>query len=707
MSSNDRLVTNFDPALFTLINNSPSDLTFLSPNSIKKTGSSVGPSTATTVESHPFNSCFLSFRLNTHSSSNYIVALSKNDKFYSYGFSFQNGNVYLYYNNKFGPPASKYVANDIFKIIIQQSNIYWYKNNIEIGKNVLLSDNQPLKMYISIFAQHDVIDQILFDCSLHNINSLTEPLETTGCIGPTGPTGLNGLHGPTGSTGLSGVRGPVGPTGPIGIPGNRYITHTSNTLFTPIEGGSISTMVEKGLAYTPGTSVTITSKTDQIIYYYDIISTSFQQMIFNKDTMIELFMIGGGGGGGTIHGGGGGAGAYYYTNGKPLSISSGTIFTIKVGSGGIGGRNNGSTYESASSATNGGDTTIQISGYTYKKVHGGGAGCSYNDGKNPGYLGGCGGGGSGHNNLNINYGTISGGNINNIGTDGTGNMGGAGRIEYFYGSMAAGGGGGIGSMGEQVSAYNGGNGGTGLVINMINTPIVFGGGGGGGCWDGANNAVPGKGGGAFVNETIIQVGGSASIGSYSNQTKKGENGVDHTGSGGGGGGSFLCFGGDGGSGRCIIKIVSPSGKPDIISSIPVSSYEGNGGLNRFQGYVESYDSITGAITINSIINISGSFSTPEVYTINLGGIDAQIYRLHYRNLITFSLNNTNPDISIFFQPTAETISYVSSMYSTIKNNISSVSLSLYDISTTPFINRSIDMLNNSLHISSLSTSKLK
>jgi hypothetical protein len=796
-------VERIGPASFTLINHSPSELTLISPNCIKKTGSSLSPCTASTLESFPYNSTYVSFRLNVHSTSNYIVALSKNDKTYSYGFSFQNGNVYLYHNNLFGPPASKYTVNDFYVVAVQQSGVFWYKNGVEIGRNGLISGTSPLKLYISIYAEHDIVDQISYGYCLQGVEGSTGsagpmgakgptgpigPTGIKGVIGPTGeigpigptgiqgvmgvvgPTGLQGIQGdtgpigtqgadglvgptgiqgeigatgaegPTGSIGLTGANGHVGPTGiagkngeigstgptggngligptgfmgsvgptgcigPTGISGSQYMTRTVNTILTPLQGGSLSTFVEKGLAYTPGTSVTITSNTSDIIYYYDITSVASQTMKFNKDSLIELFIIGGGGGGGAIHGGGGGAGAYYYTNGTPLSISAGTTFTIKVGAGGIGGKTNSSSYESITNATNGGDTYIQIGGQNYKRVRGGGAGAGYNDGKNPGYLGGCGGGGSGYNHSSINYGNISGGSTNNFGTNGDGNAGGAGRIEYFHGAMAGGGGGGIGSAGEHVSAYNGGNGGAGLAIHIIDKPLVFGGGGGGGCWDGANQAVPGKGGSAFVNETLVQVGGTASIGSYSNQTKKGENGVEHTGSGGGGGGSFLCSGGDGGSGRCIIKIISPSGKPDITTSIPLLSYGGNGGLNRFQGYVKSYDSHTGAITITSITNISGTFKTPEVYTINLGGIDAPVYGLHYRNLLTFSFLREKPDISIFFQPTAETMSYVASMYSTIKNNISSVSLSLYDMSTSPFTNRSVELLNNSL-LPSISTSK--
>lgn len=787
------------PASFTLINHCPSELTCISPTCIIKTGSSLSPCTASTLESFPYNSTYVSFRLNVHSTSNYIVALSKNDKTYSYGFSFQNGNVYLYHNNLFGSPASKYNTNDFYTVAVQQSGVFWYKNGVEIGTNSLISGTSPLKLYISIYAQNDIIDQISYGYCLQGANGVTGPvgpigvkgptgsigptglkggmgptggigpigptgiqglmgvigpsglqgiqgdtgpigaqgadglegptgiqgeIGPTGAVGPMGPIGLRGADGPIGPTGVAGKNGVIGPTGPIGgngligptgfigsvgptgcigptgISGSQYMTHTVNTILTPIQGGSISTFVEKGLAYTQGTSVTITSNTSDIIYYYDITSFALQTMKFNKDTLIELFMIGGGGGGGAIHGGGGGAGAYYYTNGTPLSISAGTTFTIKIGAGGIGGKTNSSNYESITNATNGGDTYIQIGGHYYKRVRGGGAGAGYNDGKNPGYLGGCGGGGSGNNNSSINYGNISGGSTSNSGTDGTGNAGGAGRIEYFHGAMAGGGGGGIGGAGEHVSAYNGGNGGSGLVIHMIDKPLVFGGGGGGGCWDSANQAQPGKGGGAFLNDTIVQVGGTASIGSYSNQTKKGENGVEHTGSGGGGGGSFLCFGGDGGSGRCIIKIISPSGKPDITTSIPLLSYGGNGGLNRFQGYVQSYDSHTGSITIRSITNISGSFKTPEAYTINLGGIDAPVYGLQFRNLLTFSFLKDKPDISIFFQPTTETISYVSSMYSTIKNNISSVSLSLYDMSTTPYTIRSFETLTNS-SISSL------
>lgn len=779
--------TGFVP--FTFVNHSPSELTFLTPTSIKKTGTSLGPCTASTVELFPYNSTYVSFRLSVHSTSNYIVALSKNDKTYSYGFSFQNGNVYLYHNNTFGPPASKYSANDFYTIAVQQSGVFWYKNGVEIGRNALISGNSPLKLYICIYAQDDIIDQLSYGYSLQGMDGFTGAAGPTGAKGPTGsqgaggptglkgadgatgaagptgsiglmgptgdvgptgadglmglqgadgPTGANGADGSTGSvgptgssgrdgsigptgirgvdgsvgptgssgrdgsigptdqagpTGSSGRDGSIGPTGVAGAAGSRYITQTVNTILTPVQGGSLSTVVEKELAYTPGTSVTITSNTSDIIYYYDVKTVATQTMKFNKDTQIELFMIGGGGGGGAIHGGGGGAGAYYYTEGSPLSIAAGTTFTIKVGAGGIGGKTNGSSYESIVSATNGGDTYIQIAGQNYRRVRGGGAGAGYNDGKNPGSLGGCGGGGSGYNNSNMYCGTISGGGTSNIGTNGSGNMGGAGRTEYGFGVMSGGGGGGVGGAGEHVTAYNGGNGGAGMVIYMIDKPFVVGGGGGGGCWDGANQAEPGKGGGAFLNDAAVKVGGSASVGSYSNQMKKGENGVENTGSGGGGGGSFLCGGGDGGSGRCIIKILSPSGKPDITTSIPVSSYGGNGGLNRFQGYVQSYDRQTGGITIQSITNISGSFKTPERYTINLGGIDAPSYGSQFRNLITLSLHSATPDISIFFQPTAETLSYVSSMYSTVKSNISSVTVSLYDIYSYPFINRTNEIIS--------------
>jgi hypothetical protein len=102
------------PALFTLTSTS-SELTITSPNSIKKTGNNGGgASRANTIESYPFNSAFLTFRLNVHSSSDYAVGLSTNGSAYTYGFSFQNGSVLIYYNNT-GPSSSgqSYTTNDI------------------------------------------------------------------------------------------------------------------------------------------------------------------------------------------------------------------------------------------------------------------------------------------------------------------------------------------------------------------------------------------------------------------------------------------------------------------------------------------------------------------------------------------------------------------------------------------------------------------
>jgi hypothetical protein len=43
--------------------------------------------------------------------------------------------------------------------------------------------------------------------------------------------------------------------------------------------------------------------------------------------------------------------------------------------------------------------------------------------------------------------------------------------------------------------------------------------------------------------------------------------------------------------------------------------------NRFEGYVSSYNKGTGAITINNIKNIEGTFGTTVVYNVNLDGID--------------------------------------------------------------------------------------
>jgi len=151
--------------------------------------------------------------------------------------------------------------------------------------------------------------------------------------------------------------------------------------------------------------------------------------------------------------------------------------------------------------------------------------------------------------------------------------------------------------------------------------------------------IPGQGGSVGG----IIVGGSGGVGIFTNLYVAGGNGVPNTGSGGGGGGSYNGFGaGSGGSGRCIIKISNPTllNISTVISTgnsyNPVQSY-----VNQFQGYVSSYNSSSGAITIGSITNITGYFSSTVAYNINLGGITPIQNGYGFSNIITLSRVSSN------------------------------------------------------------------
>jgi hypothetical protein len=69
-----------------------------------------------------------------------------------------------------------------------------------------------------------------------------------------------------------------------------------------------------------------------------------------------------------------------------------------------------------------------------------------------------------------------------------------------------------------------------------------------------------------------------------------------------------------------VSLTVASGLAYIIgnSVVVVSTVSGS---NRFEGTVNSYSAITGAITIENIVNIQGSFGSAVVYNVNLDGID--------------------------------------------------------------------------------------
>jgi hypothetical protein len=298
----------------------------------------------------------------------------------------------------------------------------------------------------------------------------------------------------------------------------------------------------------------------------------------------DILMIGGGGGGGTADAGGGGAGACIVAINQSLNIGN---YTIRVGSGGIGGSLN-STGTVLALSTNGVNSSILNSSGVeiYRAVGGGRAGNLENFGgtitQYIGNTGGCGGGaGFWQGNSGVSGGAVSSLNIVNSITGISpsvsttygvyGNVGGAMQqwTNANYSTANAGGGGGIGTAGASgtSSTNRSGVGGNGLAQVTINSTqynfktyfapdwnsfgvlsgglLYIGGGGGGGGFSNSSAKVSGGLGGggigdnANVNSTFLDAP---------------TNGVANTGSGGGGGsGNAGANGGSGGSGLIIVR----------------------------------------------------------------------------------------------------------------------------------------------------------
>ena len=160
--------------------------------------------------------------MNVHSSSDYAVALSTNGTIYTYGFSFQGGTVFIYYNNTLTSSGQTYTTNDIFTVVSQSSGVYWYKNGVLINTNSLIAGTSSLKVVINLYTQNDIIDQIAFGYALQG-NSLTGPQGSIGSQGPQGLQGFQGYIGPQGligNIGPTGVQGDTGSQGPQGLQGN-------------------------------------------------------------------------------------------------------------------------------------------------------------------------------------------------------------------------------------------------------------------------------------------------------------------------------------------------------------------------------------------------------------------------------------------------------------------------------------------------------
>lgn len=269
--------------------------------------------------------------------------------------------------------------------------------------------------------------------------------------------------------------------------------------------------------------------------------------------LIDYLVVAGGGGGPGGTGGGGGAGGLRSTvtatggGGaleSPLTLSTGTAYTVTVGNGGTAGLNDGAAGGSGGNSVFATITSI-----------GGGAGVH-------GGNGGAGGSGGG-----AGYGSASGG----ARTTGQGYEGGStsGTGNPYY---AGGGGGGAGGVGASVSnSYNGGNGGIGVQVGITGSLVYYAGGGGGG---GQSTASGGLGGGGSSTGNTNGVAGTPNTG----------------GGGGAAGRNSANVGGVGGSGIVIIKYPSYY-SPTISGGLQSAT------SNAITGYkITSFTGGTGTIT---------------------------------------------------------------------------------------------------------------
>jgi hypothetical protein len=272
------------------------------------------------------------------------------------------------------------------------------------------------------------------------------------------------------------------------------------------------------------------------LYYYHVFSASG---VFTPSQTIsgQYLVVAGGGGGGsnnTAGGGGGGGGYRSAMTGQlsgansspetPVSLVSGTNYTVTIGGGGTAGN---------SSAGGGGTASSIIGGAVSISSTGGGGG-----GYGNGVVGGSGGGGGGQ------TGALTGA----AGTSLQGFAGGNGL--QTSANYSAGGGGGAGSAGSNGVSQIGGNGGAGITSTLYGVVTFAGGGGGGNTNDPAGpisisaglGGIGGGGNGGRGTDTFGQTGFA---------------GTPNTGGGGGGGGTdtgtLVFLGGAGGSGIVMIR----------------------------------------------------------------------------------------------------------------------------------------------------------
>ena len=273
-------------------------------------------------------------------------------------------------------------------------------------------------------------------------------------------------------------------------------------------------------AITPYATGGDTIMTDGTYWYHTFLSSG--TFTPAKAITCDYLVVAGGGGGANSDAGGGGAGGLRSTvtatggGGSlesPLSLASGTGYTVTIGAGGAGGT------RSVVSA-NGSNSVFA----TITSIGGGAGGGSVTAGYYSANSGGSGGGG-------VAYISSAGG----AGTTGQGYVGGDGNT-----GGGSGGGGGAGAVGGIGNYGVRGNGGNGVATSISGSSVTYAGGGGGGT--SSSGTTPGT-------------GGTGGGGAGGGRNTSGTNGTVNLGGGGGAGGdgSTATVGGNGGSGIVIVR----------------------------------------------------------------------------------------------------------------------------------------------------------
>jgi hypothetical protein len=254
---------------------------------------------------------------------------------------------------------------------------------------------------------------------------------------------------------------------------------------------------------------------------------------------VQYLVIGGGGGGGCNWGGGGGGGAFVEgTSG----FAKGFVYDVIVGTGGAGATTTGA-------GGNGGTSYIQGVKYTssnFTITGSGGGGGGFNSSGSTAVVGNSNGNGSGGGaGFPGSGGTVAGGSgVNNVTiefqTINSYNSGGQSRGLSTFGCGGGGGAGAVGTEGQTSQA--GGDGGAGKTSSITGTSSYYSAGGGGG---GGNGSVQSSGGTGNTGGK----GGNTTGGA-------GTNGAGGYGMGGGGGATNTGQGGNGSNGVVILRVLT-------------------------------------------------------------------------------------------------------------------------------------------------------